>query len=97
MGHYLNRRLARDLAPDDQALHDAAAASALWSHTKGYGETWHGRDGRTSGTIIPTSRVETVDGALCRQFHDSVVLPGEAVFGVDGTACLKGQAWTVDF
>lgn len=97
LGAYIDRRLAHDLAPDDQVLHDGAAAKALWDKTKGYGVDWRNRATGASGTIEPSSRVESRSGKLCRHFHDTVRLPGEAVLGVDGTACFDGHDWTVDF
>ncbi len=97
VGAYLDRRLGRDLASGDQALHDGAAAQALWSNTKGYGADWHNPDTGARGTIEPSSRVERNGAALCRHFHDSVRLPGQALFGVDGIACLNGREWTVDY
>ena len=96
-GAYLNRRLDRELGPHNLALHDAAAAQALWNNTKGYGATWRNPDTGAGGTVVPSSRVEQTGSGLCRHFHDKVQLPDEALFGVDGTACLNGDVWTVDF
>ena len=97
VGAYLNRRLDRELGSHNLALHDAAAVQALWHNTKGYGAAWRNPDTGASGTIVPSSRVEQTGSGLCRHFHDKVQLPDEALFGIDGTACLNGDVWTVDF
>jgi len=97
IGAYLDRRLGRDLSADDQARHDAAAADALWNHSKGYGASWRNGDSGASGAIEPSSKVEMQGDAVCRHFHDTVRLPGRPLFGVDGTVCLNGHDWTVDY
>jgi len=97
VGAYLERRLGRELSPDERARHDAAAVEALWNHSKGYGANWRDRDSGVSGAVEPTSKVEFQGDTPCRLFHDTVRQPGRPVFGVDGTACLSGHDWTVDY
>jgi len=97
MGEYLDRRLGVPLNTDAETLHDTAAGRALWLNGKGYGVRWRNPATGASGMIKPTSAVEQVGTVLCRHFHDAVRLKGRREFGVDGTVCLQGRLWTVDF
>jgi surface antigen len=96
LGGYFGRRLGRMFDARDRSLQDRAAEKAM-DEPVGKSVSWSNPDSGNSGKVTPLKEItRPTDGAVCREFEQTVTTKDNQTATETGTACRAADGtWKV--
>ena len=94
-GAYLGNQVGRSLDRADQLAMQQTTQTTLETIPSGRASTWRNPDSGNYGTITPQPAFQSSDGAVCREYSQTITVGGRTEEGV-GTACRQPDgSWRI--
>lgn len=93
-GAWVGNKVVQGMSAQDRGYYDAAASRAATAPV-GQQIVWNNPQSGTQGTIVPVRDGRTADGALCREYQQTITVGGRTERAY-GTACKQADgSWKI--